>query len=511
VVLGIGMVTLYSGQAAFAEAKERIVHFPEDRSMGMLYVLDSDKVATDNYDDWQMLCKATGDVTVPVGKTLRLDLAKEAGNNLSPLSKLRPDDLTILFCYGVEILDEQLKHISHLTSLYELNLRNTNILGTGLKYLAKLKSLKRLRIDYTHVGDNELAYLSDLPSLEILNLGGTPTSDAGMVHVGKITSLKNLVLSRSIGDEGLKHLVNLTQMESLDLYYTQVSDEGLVHLKKMKKLKWLDMNETNVTENGLVHLAGLKNLERLDLPSTVGDIGLIHLSKLTLLKSIAINGDLITLKGLTALSKMKSIEKIYVGGHNNKDVIISKLSSLSGLKSLQFVRGLTDEGLMQLKNIKSLQKLHLNIIDITRKGFAALVELPSLRELSLFDMEIPSNECWINLGKLTSLERLDLNKIQSGITDKNVEYLTGLRSLKHLNISPDRKQPVNITDMTLKHISKLQSLESLRLYGAKITDEGLKHLEKLSSLKEIDLEGCMVTEEGLQQLKKKLPALRWHL
>ena len=44
VVLGTGMVTLYSGRTAFAEAKGRIVHFPENRSMGMLYVLDSDKM-----------------------------------------------------------------------------------------------------------------------------------------------------------------------------------------------------------------------------------------------------------------------------------------------------------------------------------------------------------------------------------------------------------------------------------------------------------------------------------
>ncbi len=140
-----GIVTLCSGQTAFANATGRIVHFPNEKSIGMLYVLDSDKADTNNYDDWQVFCEATGDVTVPPGKVLRLDLAKEAGNNLSPLSKLRSDDLTLLFCDGVEILDEQLKHISHLTGLIELYLRNTNILGTGLKYLEKLKSLKRGR------------------------------------------------------------------------------------------------------------------------------------------------------------------------------------------------------------------------------------------------------------------------------------------------------------------------------------------------------------------------------
>jgi hypothetical protein len=33
VVLGLCMVTFYSEQTTFAESKERIVHFPEERSM----------------------------------------------------------------------------------------------------------------------------------------------------------------------------------------------------------------------------------------------------------------------------------------------------------------------------------------------------------------------------------------------------------------------------------------------------------------------------------------------
>jgi hypothetical protein len=166
---------------------------------------------------------------------------------------------------------------------------------------------------------------------------------------------------------------------------------------------------------------------------------------------------------------------------------------------------------MRLKNMKSLHELQLDRAQITSKGFKALAELPSLRVLSFSYMEIPSKECWIHLGKLTSLQRLEFDNIQPGITDGKIAYLTDLHSLKYLNINQDRKQPKNITNMALKHISKLQSLERLTLHGAKITDEGLKHLEKLDSLKWIDLQRCKVTEEGLQQLNNKLPALRWHL
>ncbi|MHC4207031.1 MAG: leucine-rich repeat domain-containing protein, partial [Planctomycetota bacterium] len=138
-------------------------------------------------------------------------------------------------------------------------------------------------------------------------------------------------------------------------------------------------------------------------------------------------------------------------------------------------------------------------------------KLPSLRRLSLDDMNLSSDAYWEILGELTSLQVLQLDDIQSEITDAHIAHLTGLSSLKRLNISPDTKQPINITNIALKHISNLKSLERLTLHGAKITDEGLQHLGNLDSLKWMDLQGCKVTETGLLQLRKKIPALEWYL
>jgi len=226
----IAVLLCFANYAGAEQIDSRIIHFPSDRSMGTLYILDANQVDTGKYEDWEPLCEAAGDVTVPTGKALRLDLQKDAGDDLSPLSALKPNDLQMLFCYGVEIVDDEFKYLSHLTGLQELYLRNTGILGTGLKYIANLNSLKRIRVDNTHVGDNELAYLSDLPSLESLNIGLTPTTDNGMVHVGKIASLKDLVLSRGVGDEGLRHLKGLTSLRWLSVGNQGITDEGLSHL-----------------------------------------------------------------------------------------------------------------------------------------------------------------------------------------------------------------------------------------------------------------------------------------
>jgi len=512
--------------------------------MGMLYVMDCDKWETSNFSGWELLCEATSDVTVPAGKVLKLVLSKEAGNDLSPLSVLRPDDLAILYCYRVEIADDQLRHISHLTGLKHIDLHGTNILGTGLKYLKNLKSLESLNLKSTHVGDNELAYLSDLPSLKSLFLWNTPTTDAGMVHVGKIASLKVLLLSRGVGDEGLSLLKNLTtlrhlsvydpsitdkglsylagmkQMESLHIAETQITNEGLCHLKQMKKLKDLYLWQTRVTEEGLVHLKDLTKLEQLRLDFPLTEVGLVHLSGLASLKHVRLDESSMTPKGLDILSEMKSLEDVIIdcwrkGGSYNTDAVVKKVAGSLKLKSLSICEGLTDEGLAYLKNMQSLEKLDIFRSQVTGKGIAALAELPRLKEVSLVEPMLTSEE-WAALGRLSSLEYLDLNWIQSEFTDVDIAHLSGLSRLRRLIISPnipdeDEDISLGINDKGLMHISKLKAIENLSLASAKITNDGLQHLAELPALKHISFERCKVSEQDLQRLKKKLPELRWSI
>ena len=526
------------------QAGSRVIHFPPERSMGTLYILDSDQVDTSSYFDWELLSEAIGDVVVPTGKVLRLNLSKEAGDDLSPLSVIASNDLVVLNFEGVEIADDQLKHIARFTSLRVLNLSDTNILGTGLKYLAGLKSLNTLWLSRTHVGDNELAYLSCFPSLKRLELWGTPTNDAGMVHVGKITSLESLSLSRGVGDEGLMHLKNLTslrslivknpsisdrgisclagmtQMESLQIQVTQISNEGLRHLTRMKKLKSLNLIETRVTEEGLVHLKDLTNLEHLRLNFPLTDVGLMHLSNLTSLKSLPIGANSVTQQGLDILSEMKSVVEVFIhserkNGIYNTDAIVKQLAGSLELKSMFIYGGLTDEGLMHLKNMKSLQILNIWTSRVTGKGIAGLAELPSLKTISLTGSTLTSKE-WEALGKLSSLEYLDLVYIQSKVTDVDIAHLSGLRCLKRLTIDPqklddDESITFGITDKSLIHISKLKELRDLHLTGAKITYEGLQHLAGLLELEYVGFDRCEVSEQDLERLKKKLPGLQWHL
>ena len=90
----------------------RVVHFPADRCMGVLYIQDegvenrhskfrSWVIGLDRPRQlWYYFAPAQGDVMVPAGKRLRLYVGKREWQDLSPLQKLRSDDLYSLFLMG---------------------------------------------------------------------------------------------------------------------------------------------------------------------------------------------------------------------------------------------------------------------------------------------------------------------------------------------------------------------------------------------------------------------------
>lgn len=64
-----------------------------------------------NQMDWgHYLCEARGDVTVPAGKRVRLQLNDKSGDNLAALSRLKPDDIHELWL-GIKATDRCLPHL----------------------------------------------------------------------------------------------------------------------------------------------------------------------------------------------------------------------------------------------------------------------------------------------------------------------------------------------------------------------------------------------------------------
>lgn len=95
---------------------------------------------------------------------------------------------------------------------------------------------------------------------------------------------------------------------------------------------------------------------------------------------------------------------------------------------------------------------------------------------------------FINAGSLTDTVLKNLDKIS-----KQLVWL--------------RMDNPEVTDNTLKHVSKMEQLTRLHLNGTKITDAGLAQLTKLNKLQSLSLVGTAVTAKGVAQLKS-LKSLR---
>jgi len=50
--------------AGAGQVDSHVIHFPSDWSMGMLYILDSNRVDSSSFFDWELFCEAIGKVNV---------------------------------------------------------------------------------------------------------------------------------------------------------------------------------------------------------------------------------------------------------------------------------------------------------------------------------------------------------------------------------------------------------------------------------------------------------------
>src|SRR5262249_33110768 len=94
-------------------------------------------------------------------------------------------------------------------------------------------------------------------SLTGLDLDGTPITDEGLVHVAELKNLETLSLNRTrISDAGLQHLQGLNKLKKLNLGRTQLTGPGLQYLKGLNELKQLSLEKTQIGDAGLQYLPG---------------------------------------------------------------------------------------------------------------------------------------------------------------------------------------------------------------------------------------------------------------
>jgi len=399
----------------------RIVHFPKDKAVGRLMIRDVDPNQRSAFmSGWELMDQAQGDVTVPTGKQLRLEVYRDV-TDISFISELKPNDLESLSLSGTNVIDEDFVHLKDLVGLLALDLSSMQqIDGSGLVHLSNFKSLKELTCFNANIADTALEHISKIASLERLTLYLTQVDGSGLIHLKNLTSLRNLSLSKtSITDASLAHLKDMSWLEELELYDTEVGDDGLAYLKGLTSLERLilgsidrDSGISPITDAGLAHLSKLTRLKNLGLYRTcITDGGLKHLSGLANLETLSLNKTQITGEGFEFLNKLcplrgLELDEIALTGAGlanlkpwsntleNLDLTGIKLNDadlahLTGFKALKYINlrntPITDAGLVHIKDIMSLETLYFNGTNITDEGLMVLKDLQNLERINVTD------------------------------------------------------------------------------------------------------------------------------
>jgi internalin A len=395
------------------------------------------------------------------------------------------------------------------------------------------------------VTDADLRQLSALKNLRDLNLGWTEVSDAGLVHLKQLTRLESLYLEGcpNVTDSGIAHLAGLTNLKELAVSNTGMSNAGMVHLKNLKKLEWLELTGVPVEDDVVQYLRELTNLKvlffcRLGAPGAPPRISAEAVAELRKClpqcsiiykppqtgsaqgqiaeagqarerpktpdpKTLVVrNHDeaVAALQGLPAAVSLRDGQAVFADLDNYAltDECLAPLRFLTGLEELDLSRNpFGDAGLAQLSGLHELEVLQLDKTHVGDAGLKHLKAMRKLKELWLSDTRV-TDEGLETVNELSELHTLRLDGTQ--VTDAGLRHLQGLGGLKCLDLSETR-----VTGAGLNHLKNLNTLETLVLRGTQVSDQDLIRLHGLKNLKSLDLRDTQVTRGGVRALKSVLP------
>ncbi|QDV51249.1 leucine-rich repeat domain-containing protein [Gimesia fumaroli] len=157
-------------------------------------------------------------------------------------------------------LDGRSKHVKKIDqlpaehfSIRSIQLvKKDNLQPAELKEISGLKQLRNLNLSRTNVDHRAILNLTNLPQLRALDLSETNVSDAGLEAIGEFAKLKTLDLSKTkIDGSGLGGLDGCGKLTELNLSGTDLRPDHLNMLKGFTNLIKLNVLNTYVNDQDI--------------------------------------------------------------------------------------------------------------------------------------------------------------------------------------------------------------------------------------------------------------------
>lgn len=241
-----------------------IIHFPAHPIGRFTLVRPAGHPANDEF--FNKDTPAGGIVKVPPGFLMSLTLNFNGSQNTKIIRELPPTIIRNLTCKDLEIGDKSVADLCSQKDLRVLNLQGVDLTDEGIKSLSHLTKLYRLNVCDTLVTAKGLAVLRNMPDLENLNLARLTLGDA---VAERLQPLKNLYLLDLTGtqlkDTSVMKLPRFDRLQTLVLRRNNITDKCIESLRKYKGLTTLDVTDTWITAEGLKRLRGLPMLKTITI------------------------------------------------------------------------------------------------------------------------------------------------------------------------------------------------------------------------------------------------------
>ncbi len=348
------------------------------------------------------------------------------------------------------------------------------------------------------VTDEFLAKLAALPNLRELHIEVTKSLTAqGLAQLAKTARLKKLSLysvnseGLALGDDAIRNVAGLTSLRELSISECGTTDAGAKLLERMPQLTSLSLRqEGRLTDAALASIGKLTRLQSLSLNTYVGTkrFGWMRFSA----------------AGVRRLSGLKELRALHlVGQAVPADALnFPKLTSLS-LGHADVV----DAAAARIGELRALTSLELVYCSIGDSGLKAIAALPELRRLNISSQTI--SDAGVERLRNSRLEHLTLRV--GGLTDRSLEYVSDIKSLRRLDLYGSGRPGVApgriFTAEGLKHLQRLPNLQTLWLNNFDLRG-GYTVLRELKHLRELSMTMCDITKAELEILLDAMPNVR---
>lgn len=279
---------------------------------------------------------------------------------------------------------------------------------------------------------------------------------------------KNLVV-----DEDLQILKGRTDINAVNVHRCEVEGPGLNYITELP-LEALDINEIPIDDSALNYVQKMKKLRYLHMQGCeISDGSLEKIEKLPLVH-LGLSKTLISNEGLKHVAQIKSLRILEL--HQTEKIDANAIATLKAMPNL---------GL-----------LHVSIADKPEAFFKALGEL---KHTVILLHGPPKARCGITQKNLSMLTNEGIGFINVQVTKPIVATMRSLKGLKMLEF-----WGAGLTDDILADLATLP-LEEVTIIAEPITDKGVELLARMKSLKVVRVEGCRIGSNTIAQLKKDLP------